>query len=76
MSERAKRVSSMGPRAQAMCDLACDGFARVIGLAKKVSDDIDQITSPGVPIEISEEDSMVTELEAMVDLHKAVGVGG
>lgn len=73
---RAKRASVLGPRAQAACDRACNGYARVCDLADKLSDDIDQLTMPGTPVEISEEDSIVTTLESIVDSPRAVAGGG
>lgn len=65
MPVRAKRASAVGPRAQAACERACAGYDRVIDLATKVSEDIDQITVPGVPVEIHEDDSMVMMVEEL-----------
>lgn len=76
MPNRSKRASAVGPRAQAACDRACAGYAQVIELADKVSEDIDQITMPGVPVELDEDDSMVTSLEAIVIDHQLAAAKG
>lgn len=65
----ARRLSTAGPRAQAACAHACEAHKRVADLARTVAEDLDQVTQPGVPVEISEEDSIVTTLEAAIKEH-------
>lgn len=72
MSERSKRPSTAGPRAQAACMRACSSYQRVAALAKQVNEDLDEITIPGVPVEIHEEDSIVTSTEAVIEHQIAI----
>lgn len=57
-------------RAHAACVRACSAHDRVADLARQVTEDLDQLTQPGVPVEISEEDSLVTSIETVLDQHQ------
>ncbi len=52
-----------------------DSHNEVIRKARRVSDELDQVTLPGVPIEISEEDSIVTTTVAVLESHKEAKAG-
>ena len=66
----------MGHRAVAASERVCARYDRVAELADKVSEDIDQITMPGVPVEIGEEDSLVTQLETLVEHNRVAAAKG
>ena len=65
MSPRAKQDSIA--RSNLANARACRAHDDVIKVTQRVSEDLDQITQPGVPIEISEEDSMVTQIESVLE---------
>jgi hypothetical protein len=69
-SKRTKSISANHDRAVAACARACSAHAHVTQLAHRVTEDLDQITMPGVPIQIDEEDSIVTHVEAMLEQHR------
>lgn len=58
-------------RAHAATERTVEIHDRVRVAADRVSRDIDDLTHPGVPIPISDEDSIVTSLEAMIEQRKA-----
>lgn len=63
--------STARARAIAAAERTVEIHDRVRVAADRVSRDIDELTHPGVPIHISEEDSVVTTLEAMIVERKA-----
>lgn len=69
---RKVRDSTAGPRAQSACMRACADFDRVTELAHQVSEDLDDLTIPGIPnVEIDPESSLVTTLEDAIEKHIA-----
>lgn len=58
-------------RSVTACEKLCEVHDRVRVAADRVSRDIDDLTNPGVPIEISDEDSMVIVLDTMIKQNKA-----
>lgn len=58
-------------RAIAAAERTVEIHDRVRVAADRVSRDIDELTHPGVPITISDDDSIVTSIEAMIEQRKA-----
>lgn len=58
--------SFVGQRTAAAAVRATDAHLQVAMLARKVAAELDEITLPGVPVEIDEEDSLVTTIAAVI----------
>lgn len=77
----ARKATEVGPhkeppqtargRSITACEKICEAHDRVRVAVDRVSRDIDDLTSPGIPIEISEEDSLVIVLDTMIKQNKS-----
>lgn len=70
---RAQDDSLSGQRLQSACIRACDSRASVKRAADRLNEELDQVTAPGgVQVGgLSEEDSMVTTVAAVIEKHAA-----
>jgi hypothetical protein len=69
MAPRPKRDSTA--RAATAAKRSCDAQDDLMKKILELSDELDQITMPGVPVEISEEDSIVTQIDGMLAVARA-----
>jgi len=67
---RPTREQSARARSITACEKLCEVHDRVRIAADRVSRDIDDLTSPGIPVEIAEDDSLVIALDTIIK-HKS-----